>query len=190
MLTGIVPYDQLGVNNPIAFALQYINQNRVAGFISLGALLGITTVLLVMLYGQTRLFYAMSRGGLLPKILSRINKKTKTSVTSSWITTTMISLFAAIVPLKKLAELTSMGTLFAFLTVSVGIIVLRKKQPNLPRTFKVPFVPWIPALSIICCGYLAIQLQMTTWIGFIIWIIIGIIFYFSYNYKHSKLRNE
>jgi APA family basic amino acid/polyamine antiporter len=191
VLTGIVPYDQLGVKNPVAFALQYIQQDWVAGFISLGAITGITTVLLVMLYGQTRLFYAISRDGLLPKAFSRVNKK-QTPVINSWITATMVSFFAGFVPLSKLAELTNIGTLFAFIVVSIGVIILRKKQPELPRAFKVPLVPWIPALSVLFCGYLALQLPATTWIGFAIWLVIGLVVYFSYGYKkivHYK-RNK
>ncbi|MDH4424714.1 MULTISPECIES: amino acid permease [Bacillus] len=190
VLTGIVPYDQLGVKNPVAFALQYIQQDWVAGFISLGAITGITTVLLVMLYGQTRLFYAISRDGLLPKAFSRVNKKTKTPVINSWITATMVSFFAGFVPLSKLAELTNIGTLFAFIVVSIGVIILRKKQPELPRAFKVPLVPWIPALAVLFCGYLALQLPATTWIGFAIWLVIGLVVYFSYGYKNSTLQKE
>ncbi|EOO57689.1 amino acid transporter [Bacillus cereus VD196] len=190
ILTGIVPYDQLGVKNPVAFALQYIHQDWIAGFISLGAIAGITTVLLVMLYGQTRLFYAMSRDGLLPKALSRINKKTKTPVINSWITATMVAIFAGFVPLNKLAELTNIGTLFAFIVVSIGVIILRKKQPDLPRAFKVPLVPWVPTLAVIFCGYLALQLPATTWIGFVIWLVIGLVVYFSYGYKNSTLQKE
>ena len=190
VLTGIVPYDQLGVKNPVAFALQYIQQDWVAGFISLGAITGITTVLLVMLYGQTRLFYAISRDGLLPKALSRVNKKTKTPVINSWITATMVAFFAGFVPLSKLAELTNIGTLFAFIVVSIGVIILRKKQPELPRAFKVPLVPWIPALAVLFCGYLALQLPATTWIGFAIWLVIGLVVYFSYGYKNSTLQKE
>jgi APA family basic amino acid/polyamine antiporter len=190
VLTGIVPYDQLGVKNPVAFALQYIQQDWVAGFISLGAITGITTVLLVMIYGQTRLFYAISRDGLLPKAFSRVNAKTQTPVWNSWITAGMISVFAGIVPLNKLAELTNIGTLFAFIVVSAGVIILRKTQPDLPRAFKVPLVPWIPILAILFCGYLVLQLPSSTWIGFGVWLVIGLAVYFGYGYKNSTLEKE
>jgi APA family basic amino acid/polyamine antiporter len=190
ILTGIVPYNQLDVKNPVAFALQYIHQDWAAGLISLGAIAGITTVLLVMLYGQTRLFYAMSRDGLLPKALSRVSPKTQTPVMNSWITAAMVATFAGFVPLDKLAELTNIGTLFAFIVVSIGVVILRKKQPDLPRAFKVPFVPWIPALAVLFCGYLTLQLPVTTWIGFGVWLVIGLIVYFSYGYKNSTLKNE
>lgn len=190
ILTGIVPYDQLGVKNPVAYALQYIQQDWVAGFISLGAITGITTVLLVMLYGQTRLFYAISRDGLLPKALSRINQKTQTPVLNSWVTGAMVSFFAGVVPLNRLAELTNIGTLFAFIVVSIGIIVLRKTQPDLKRAFKVPLVPAIPILAILFCGYLVLQLPITTWIGFGVWLLIGLIIYFTYGYKNSELQGN
>lgn len=190
ILTGIVPYTQLDVKNPVSFALQYIHQDWVAGLISLGAIAGITTVLLVMVFGQTRLFYAMSRDGLLPKAFSKVNENTKTPVVNSWITAAMVAFFAGILPLNKLAELTNIGTLFAFIVVSIGVIVLRKTQPNLKRGFKVPFVPIIPILAVIFCGYLTIQLPLSTWIGFGVWLIIGLIVYFTYGYRNSSLKTE
>ncbi|MEK4677615.1 MULTISPECIES: amino acid permease [Bacillus] len=190
ILTGIVPYNQLDVKNPVAFALQYIQQDWIAGFISVGAIAGITTVLLVMLYGQTRLFYSISRDGLLPKVLSTIHPKTKTPVHNSWITATMVAIFAGFIPLNELAELTNIGTLFAFIIVSIGIIILRKKQPQLPRAFRVPLVPWVPILAVLFCGYLALQLPTITWIGFVIWLLIGLVVYFSYGYTNSKLHTQ
>jgi basic amino acid/polyamine antiporter, APA family len=190
ILTGIVPYNQLGVKNPVAFALQYIHQDWVAGFISLGAIIGITTVLLVMLYGQTRLFYAISRDGLLPKALSKVNPKTQTPVLNSWITAAFVCFFAGIVPLNKLAELTNIGTLFAFITVSIGVVILRKTQPNLNRAFKVPFVPLVPILAVVFCGYLVLQLPTVTWIGFGVWLLIGLVVYFVYGYRNSTMNGE
>jgi APA family basic amino acid/polyamine antiporter len=190
ILTGMVPYTQLNVKDPVAFALYFVNQNWVAGFISLGAIAGITTVLLVMIYGQTRLFFAISRDGLLPKALSKVNPKTQTPVISSWTTATLCAIFAGFVPLNKLAELTNIGTLFAFIVVSIGVIVLRKTQPNLQRAFKVPFVPWIPLLAVVFCGYLIMNLPSTTWFGFGIWFVLGIIVYFVYGYRNSQLSNQ
>ncbi|PLR83923.1 amino acid permease [Bacillus sp. V33-4] len=189
ILTGIVPYDQLGVKNPVAFALSYIGQDWVAGFISLGAISGITTVLLVMMYGQTRLLYAISRDGLLPKVFSQVDKKRQTPITNSWITCIVVSFFAGVVPLNKLAELTNIGTLFAFTTVSAGILYLRKTNRSESNGFKVPFVPLIPILAILFCGYLSLQLPATTWISFATWILIGLVIYFSYGRKHSTLND-
>ncbi|WP_047757684.1 amino acid permease [Geobacillus sp. ZGt-1] len=188
VLTGIVPYEQLNVKNPVAFALNYIHQDWVAGFISLGAIAGITTVLLVMLYGQTRLFYAISRDGLLPKVFARISPTRQVPYVNTWLTGAAVAVFAGIIPLNKLAELTNIGTLFAFITVSIGVLVLRKTQPDLKRAFRVPFVPVIPILAVLFCGYLVLQLPAMTWIGFVSWLLIGLVIYFIYGRKHSELN--
>lgn len=190
VLTGIVPFDQLNVKDPVAFALMFIGQDWAAGLISLGAIVGITTVLIVMMFGQTRLFYAMSRDGLLPKGLSSVHPKTHVPTFSTRITGLLVALFAGFVPLDKLAELTSIGTLFAFSAVSLGVAVLRKTQPELKRGFRTPWVPVIPALAIIFCVYLMMQLSAFTWKGFLVWLIFGLIIYFAYGYKHSRLSKE
>lgn len=190
ILTGIVPYTELNVPNPVAFALNYIHQDWVAGLISVGAITGITTVLLVMMYGQTRLFYAISRDGLLPKIFSKVSEKKQTPVLNTWVVAIVVALFAGVLPLGKLAELTNIGTLFAFIVVSLGVLVLRKTQPNLTRGFKVPFVPVIPILSVLFCGYLTLQLPATTWITFFIWITVGLVVYFLYGRRNSILNKE
>ncbi|WP_409273559.1 amino acid permease [Neobacillus sp. SCS-31] len=190
VLTGIVPYDQLNVKNPVAFALNYIHQDWVAGFISVGAITGITTVLLVMLYGQTRLFYAMSRDGLLPKAFSKVDQKKQTPVVNSWITFLMVAVFAGVVPLNRLAELVNIGTLFAFMTVSIGILYLRKHYTPTGKGFRVPFVPAIPILAFLSCGYLATQLPSATRKGFLTWLAIGLVVYFVYGRKHSVLNNS
>ncbi|WP_409291695.1 amino acid permease [Peribacillus sp. SCS-37] len=188
ILTGIVPYTQLGVNNPVAFALNYINQDWVAGFISLGAITGITTVLLVMMYGQTRLFYAISRDGLLPGVFSRVSKKNNTPVFNTWITCAIVAFFAGVLPLEDLAKLTNIGTLFAFIMVSIGILYLRRSNQAPKTGFKVPFVPLIPILAILSCGYLSLQLPKETWTAFAIWLVIGLVVYFAYGRRHSKLN--
>jgi APA family basic amino acid/polyamine antiporter len=188
ILTGIVPYTELNVKNPVAFALNFIHQDWAAGLISLGAILGITTVLLVMIYGQTRLFYSISRDGLLPGVLSKVNEKTKVPVTGTWITAVLVSFFSGVVPLGRLAELTNIGTLFAFIFVSIGVLVLRKTQPDLKRSFKVPFVPVVPILAVIFCGYLVLQLPLFTWKCFGLWLVVGLVVYFTYGYKRSKLN--
>jgi basic amino acid/polyamine antiporter, APA family len=190
VLTGIVPYEQLNVKNPVAFALNYIHQDWVAGFISLGAIAGITTVLLVMMYGQTRLFYAISRDGLLPKVFSKINPTRQVPFVNTWITGVVVAIFAGVIPLNKLAELTNIGTLFAFITVSIGVLVLRKTQPHLKRAFRVPLVPVIPLLAVAFCGYLVLQLPRMTWMGFASWLAIGLVIYFVYGRKHSTLNYE
>lgn len=188
-MTGIVPYEQLNVKNPVAFALNYIHQDWVAGFISLGAITGITTVLLVMLYGQTRLFYAISRDGLLPKVFSKVSPTRQVPYVNTWLTGIIVAVFSGIIPLNKLAELTNIGTLFAFITVSIGVLILRKTQPDLKRAFRVPMVPVIPLLAVAFCGYLIFQLPALTWIGFGSWLLIGLVIYFTYGRKHSTLND-
>jgi APA family basic amino acid/polyamine antiporter len=188
VLTGIVPYTELNVKNPVAFALSYVQQDWVAGFISLGAITGITTVLLVMMYGQTRLFYAMSRDGLLPGIFSRVSEKKQVPRQSTWIVGALAAIFSGLVPLGKLAELTNIGTLFAFILVSIGVVILRRTNPELRRAFRVPLVPLIPILAVIFCGYLVISLPASTKIGFLMWLLIGSVIYFMYGRNHSKLN--
>lgn len=190
ILTGIVPYQQLDVKNPVSFALNYIHQDWVAGFISLGAIAGITTVLLVMLYGQSRLFYAISRDGLLPKVFSKVDKKKQTPTVNSWITCLLVAFFAGFVPLGRLAELVNMGTLFAFMTVSIGILYLRKNNQAPKTGFRVPFVPYIPILAFVFCGYLALQLPAVSWISFGVWLVIGLIVYFVYGHRNSTLNTS
>lgn len=190
VLTGMIPYAKLNVGDPVAFALRVVHQNWVAGFVSLGAILGITTVLFVMMYGQTRLFFAISRDGLLPKSISKLTEKTKTPTRSIILTWLMATVFSAVVPLNQLAELTNIGTLFAFIVVSISVIVLRKTRPDIPRSFKTPFVPVIPVLAVAACGYLMVHLSKVTWIGFLIWFIIGLAIYFGYGYRHSELGHR
>ncbi|OIK16205.1 amino acid permease [Bacillus sp. MUM 116] len=190
ILTGIVPYQLLDVKNPVAFALTFIHQDWVAGLISLGAIAGITTVLLVMIYGQTRLFYAISRDGLLPKVFSKVDKKKQTPMVNSWITCILVSIFAGLVPLGKLAELVNIGTLLAFMTVSIGILYLRKNNQGAVKGFRVPFVPYVPILAFLFCGYLSLQLPATSWISFGVWLVIGLAVYFGYGRKHSTLNSS
>jgi APA family basic amino acid/polyamine antiporter len=187
ILTGMVPYHMLDVKNPVAFAMQFVHQDWVAGFISLGAISGITTVLLVMMYGQTRIFFAMSRDGLLPKSFSSVHPKFQTPYGSTWFTGILASIIGGLVPLDVLADLVSIGTLAAFFLVSIGIIVLRKTRPDMPRAFRVPFVPVVPILSALSCLYLMVQLRAITWKAFLIWFAIGLVVYFSYGRTHSNL---
>ncbi|WP_322922230.1 amino acid permease [Paenibacillus campi] len=187
ILTGIVPYHMLNVSDPVAYALQYIQMNGLAALISLGAITGITTVLLVMMYGQSRLLYSMSRDGLLSPVFSKISGKSKTPATGTWVASIIIAFFAGFIPLGSLAELTNIGTLFAFTVVSIGVIVLRRTQPDLKRGFRVPFVPVLPILSALGCVYLMLQLQALTWITFFIWLAIGLVIYFAYGRRHSLL---
>ncbi|MGG4444393.1 amino acid permease [Brevibacillus fortis] len=189
-LTGIVPYNLLNVKNPVAFALSYVNQNWVAGFISLGAIVGITTVLLVMMYGQARMFFAMSRDGLLPELFSQVHPRTQVPQKSTLVVAALVATFGGLLPLSSLAQLTNIGTLFAFILVSIGLVVLRRTHPQLPRAFRVPFVPLVPMLSVLFCGYLVFNLPAMTKIGFLGWLSVGAIVYFLYGRKHSRLATK
>lgn len=192
MLTGIVPYQDFKGHEaaPVAYALQLVNQDWMAGIISLGAILGMTTVMLVMLYGQTRIIFAMSRDGLMPKFFSKIHEKYRTPYVATWLIGLAAGLVSALIPLQELAELVNIGTLFAFVLISIAVVVLRKTRPDLERKFKCPGVPWIPGLAVIFCGFLMIQLPLTTWIRFLTWLVIGFAIYFFYSRKHSKLNQN
>ena len=189
VLTGMVSYTELNVSDPVSFAMKVVNQDWVAGIISIGAVVGMMTVILVMLYGGTRLVYAFGRDGLLPKVLCEVHPKRKTPVKNTWIFATLIALCAGFIPLDKLTELVNMGTLLAFTVVSIGVIYLRKNKDIPNDGFKVPFFPAIPIISFILCVFLMTQLSAHTWIACIIWMILGIMIYFTYGKKHSVLNN-
>ena len=191
IMTGIVPFMNFqGVDHPVSLALQYAGQDWVAAFVDVAAILGMSTVMLVMAYGQTRILYAMSRDGLLPAKLSTIHPKYGTPYFATWLVGIIFGLIAAVVPLGVLAELVNIGTLAAFSLVSVAVIVLRKTRPDLPRAFRCPGVPFIPVLAIIFCLTLMSFLSATTWIAFGVWLLIGVVVYFAYARHHSKLNGK
>lgn len=192
VLVGVVSYTKLNVGDPVAYVLNIINQNWVAGIVSLGAVAGMTTVLLVMSYGGTRLLFAVSRDGLLPPIFSKISPKTHVPVANTWIFAVVTSLVAMFVPLDKITELVNIGTLFAFSMVSIGIIFLRRlpNHDELPKGFKVPLYPYVPIASFIMCLVLMSQLQIVTWLVFLVWLTIGLVIYFSYSYSHSQVNKN
>lgn len=188
VLTGMVPYTDLNVSDPVSFAMQIINQDWVAGVISLGAVVGMMTVMLVMLYGGTRLLYAFGRDGLLPKSMAKLHDKFHTPVKNTWTFAIIAAICGGVVPLDKLAELVNLGTLLAFTMVSIGIIFLRKNK-NIPSGgFKTPLYPVLPILSFILCIFLITQLSVHTWIACSIWFAIGLIIYFVYGRKHSVMN--
>jgi len=189
IMTGIVPHmDFKGVDHPVSLALQVAGEDWVAGFVDLAAILGMSTVMLVMAYGQTRILFAMSRDGLMPARLSKVHPKYGTPFFATWLVGIIFGLIAAVVPLTVLAELVNIGTLAAFTLVSIAVIVLRKKRPDLPRAFRCPAVPLIPILAIIFCLVLMSFLSWHTWVAFAIWLSIGAVVYFAYARKHSLLN--
>ena len=189
IMTGIVPYQKfLGVDHPVSLALQYAGENWIAGFVDLGAILGMTTVILVMAFGQTRIIFAMSRDGLLPKRLSTVHPRFHTPFFATWLVGIVFGLIAATIPLNILAELINIGTLAAFTMVSVAVVVLRKRRPDLPRAFRCPGVPYVPALAVILCVGLMTFLSWVTWVAFSIWLVLGLIIYFGYARRRSLLH--
>lgn len=191
IMTGIVPYQKfLGVDHPVSLALQYAGENWIAGFVDLGAILGMTTVILVMAFGQTRIIFAMSRDGLLPKRLSTVHPRFHTPFFATWLVGIVFGLIAAVIPLNILAELINIGTLAAFTMVSIAVVVLRKKRPDLPRAFRCPGVPYVPALAVILCVGLMTFLSWVTWMAFTIWLVIGLVIYFGYARRRSLLHPQ
>ena len=187
LLTGIVSYKDLNVSSPVAYALQLLGVNWASALVATGVITGLTTVMLVLYYGLTRIFFAMSRDGLLPPFFGEVNANTKTPVRVIILCGTLIALTAGFVPLGDLAELVNIGTLSAFVMVCVGAIVLRKTQPHLKRPFKTPYHPLIPVLGILSCSVLLASLPHSTWKRFGIWMTVGIVFYFVYSMRNSRL---
>jgi len=193
VMTGIAPWQQLGTPEPMITALQYAQGP--AGLLSfsrfiiaLGAVAAMGSVLLVFQLGQPRIFFSMSRDGLLPKAFARVHPKYRTPYVGTIITGLFVATFAAFANIAEVVDLTNIGTLFAFVLVSAGVIFLRRTEPDRPRPFRVPGVPFTPIISILACFYLMYQLPAITWIRFGIWLAIGLVFYFLYGYKHSVLR--
>lgn len=174
----------MGANGIIVPAYPWLNKA-----IIIAILAGYSSVIMVMLMGQSRVFFSMSKDGLLPKIFSQVHPKFGTPSKSNLLFMLFVSLFAAFVPARVVGEMTSIGTLLAFVLVCVGVWVLRVKQPNLPRAFKTPFVPLVPILGILSCVFMMVFLPGDTWLRLIIWLAIGFVIYFGYSIKNSKLNN-
>ena len=188
LLTGVVPYQELNVSSPVAFALSKIGFPWASALVSTGVIAGLATVMLVLYYALTRVIFAMSRDGLLPITLSSVNKKTQTPIKTILICGIFISTVAGFTSLGTLAEIVNIGTLSAFVIVCLGVIFLRNKSNQAQDTFRNKWHPVIPILGIISCSLLMIFLPMQTWIRFFIWILMGIGIYFIYSYRHSKLN--
>jgi APA family basic amino acid/polyamine antiporter len=195
VMTGMAPWQQLGTPEPMITALQFaegppalLTFSRF--IIALGAVIAMGSVLMVFQLGQPRIFFSMSRDGLLPKFFSKVHPKFRTPYIGTIITGTFVATFAAFANIAEVVDLTNIGTLFAFVLVSAGVIVLRRVDPDRPRPFRVPGAPWTPIISILACGYLMIQLPMITWIRFGIWLLLGLVIYFLYGYRNSRLRNR
>jgi APA family basic amino acid/polyamine antiporter len=190
VLTGVAPWRTLTGEAPVADALKRLGYNGVRQWVSLGAIVGMVSSLLVFQYGQARIWFAMSRDGLLPKAFSRVHPKHKTPHVSTWIAGLAVGIPAGIWDIGTFADLANIGTLFAFIIVSVGVIVLRRKQPDRPRGFRVPGAPWLPMISIGFCLVLMMALPLETWIRFFVWLLVGFCIYFPFGRRHSALAKE
>lgn len=187
VMTGLVPYSIFKNDaSPAATAFKVTGYDFLQTGLIMAIIAGYTSVILVMLLGQSRVFYTMSKDGLLPSFFSDVHKKFFTPWKTNLFFLVFVSIFAGFVPIKDLGHMVSIGTLFAFTLVCIGIIVMRKKMPNANRKFKVPFVPLVPILGVIVCVYLMTSLTMESWYRLIIWLIIGVCIYFFYGKKHSK----
>jgi APA family basic amino acid/polyamine antiporter len=189
VLTGIMNYTKLGTDSPVADALKALGYNRLRLIVTAGALMGMLSSLLVYQYGQARIWFAMSRDRLLPRMFSSVHKRFQTPHVSTWIAGFVVGIPAGIWDIDTFAELSNIGTLFAFMLVSLGVIVLRKKQPERPRSFRVPFVPLFPIISIVCCVVLMLGLPLITWLRFFLWLAIGLLIYFVFSRRNSELAN-
>ncbi len=200
VFTGLVPYKKLvtalatSQAEPLTYAIQFVHIQKygdlIVGIIAFGSVIAHTAVLLVFQLGQPRIFFSMARDGLLPQKFAKVHPRFKTPVVTTVVTGLVVGVTAMFTTIDEMVDLTNIGTLFAFILVCAGIIILRRREPDRPRPFKTPLVPWIPALGIVACLYLILGLPWITYIRFAGWLIIGLVVYFMYGYKHSRVRKE
>lgn len=188
LLTHLVPYTQLNVPDPVVIGVRVTGHPWATFLVELGALAGLATVMLVMLLGQSRVFYSMSRDGLLWPWACKIHPRFRTPYISSIVIGLFVAILATVVPLSVLDEMVSVGTLLAFILVSAGVLVMRKTHPHLNRPFKTPLVPLVPVLSILFSGILIVSLSYWTQLRLVVWLVIGLVIYFTYGRKHSKVQ--
>jgi APA family basic amino acid/polyamine antiporter len=195
VLLGMMKYSTFtsgeAAEAPVAYALRVLGASRWSqAVIIIGALTGMLSSLLVFQYGQTRIWFAMSRDGLLPKLFSTVHKRFKTPHWSTWIAGFAVGLPAGVVDIGDAADLSNIGTLFAFVLVSLGVIFLRRTQPERPRGFRVPMVPLFPIISVVLCGGLMTGLTLITWLRFVIWLGLGMIVYWTFGHRHSEFARK
>ncbi|MEU7852759.1 amino acid permease [Nonomuraea sp. NPDC049141] len=188
VVVGMQRYDQLSEKAPLADAFTAVGQSWAAALISIGAIAGLTTVVMILMLGQSRVLFAMCRDGLLPRGLAKVHPRFGTPARLTIIIGLVSAALSGFISLGALAELVNIGTLFAFVVVSAGVIILRRTRPDLHRAFRTPFVPVLPILSVLACVYLMLNLPVETWLRFVIWMIIGAALYFVYGYRHSRVE--
>ncbi|MEV8290359.1 amino acid permease [Streptomyces niveus] len=190
VVTGMQKYTKLTVDAPLADAFKATGHPFYSGVISFGAAVGLTTVCMILLLGQTRVFFAMSRDGLLPRVFSHVHPKFRTPYRSTVLLGVIIAIVAGFTSIEELASLVNIGTLFAFVVVAIGVVILRRTRPDLPRAFRAPLVPWLPAASVLASLWLMLNLPAETWLRFAVWMAVGVVVYFVYGRAHSRLGNS
>jgi APA family basic amino acid/polyamine antiporter len=188
VVTGMVPYNEIKLEAPLAEAFISVGKDTIAQVISVGALAGLTTVTLILLMGQSRVFFAMSRDHLLPSVFSRVSPRFKTPYRTTIVTGVVVAIMAFLVELEDLAALVNIGTLFAFIVVALGIVVLRRTQPDLERAYRTPAVPLVPILAVLASLWLMLNLSVDTWVRFGVWMVVGMVLYFAYGRRRSRLN--
>ncbi len=190
ILTGMLNYkDMIGVRAPVALAFAQTPYTKIGILVNIGIIFGFTSVILVLLLGQSRVFYAMSRDGLLPAVFSEIHPKWHTPWRSNLIFLVLVSIMAGLLPISDLGHMTSIGTLLAFIIVCIGVIVLRRTRPKLDRPYRAPGVPVLPILGILVCAAMMASLPLITWIRLVVWLALGLVVYFTYSRSRSKLQH-
>ena len=189
-LTGLAPYATLNVPEPIAVGIERVGIPALRDLVKIGAVAGLTSVMLVMLLGQPRIFYTMANDGLLPRVFGRVHPRFRTPYVSTLVTGTVAAVMAGAFPITILGELVSIGTLLAFVIVSAAVWYLRVKEPDRPRPFRVPWVPLVPILSIVICFAMMAGLPRDTWLRLLVWMAVGLVIYFTYGRHHSHLQRQ
>ncbi len=187
VVTGMQKYTDLTVDAPLADAFKAVGHPFWAGLISFGAAVGLTSVCMILLLGQTRVLFAMSRDGLLPKGFSKVHPRFGSPYRSTALLGGVVAVVAGFTSIDELAELVNIGTLFAFVVVALGVIILRRTRPDLHRSFRTPLVPWLPIASVLASLWLMLNLPAETWLRFLIWMVLGTILYGAYGHRHSRL---
>jgi basic amino acid/polyamine antiporter, APA family len=187
VVVGMQNYRELDIDAPLAEAFKAVGHPGFATVISIGAIAGLTTVMLILMLGQSRVFFAMSRDQLLPPALAEVHPRFGTPYRVTVIIGVTVAVLAGLIPLSALAELVNIGTLFAFVVVAAGVLILRRTRPDLPRSFRTPLVPFVPILSVLACLYLMLNLPVDTWLRFLAWMAVGCVLYFVYGRTHSRV---
>jgi APA family basic amino acid/polyamine antiporter len=190
VLTGLVNYKDLDVRDPLAVGIDSTGVGWGSLLVKIGALMGLSSTILVMLLGQSRVFFSMSRDGLLPKVFSSVHTRFRTPWLSSITVGIFVAILAASLPLNVLDEMVSIGTLLAFVIVCAGVWVIRRRNPDMPRPFKTPWVPVVPILGIVISLAMMLSLTGLTWIRLAVWLVIGMVIYFTYGRYHSRVQRQ